>query len=282
MKITFLGTAAAEGIPSPFCMCSTCRHARIHPDRNLRRRSSILINNDLLIDAGPDLFSACAHLGLSLNELKYLAVTHSHFDHFYPHNFEIRSRRYVKDETLPELLLVAGPSALQLLDQIGIQDQDLKLKRIPFLPLKEVVLPPYTIKSIAASHAPQLGDAMNYIISDGVIKVLYAVDTGIFHETVWSTLENTQFQIIIIESTNGHKKTSKNHLNFEGLEFMLKRLQDIGSLTSTSRVYATHFSHLANPPHETLEQSLATLNITCAYDGLVLELKPENTFVSGL
>lgn len=50
MKITFLGTSAAPGIPLTFCECNTCDHARIHKGKNIRKRASYVINNDLLVD----------------------------------------------------------------------------------------------------------------------------------------------------------------------------------------------------------------------------------------
>jgi phosphoribosyl 1,2-cyclic phosphate phosphodiesterase len=50
MKLLFLGTAAAEGFPGLFCNCASCREARALGGKNLRMRSSLLINEDLLID----------------------------------------------------------------------------------------------------------------------------------------------------------------------------------------------------------------------------------------
>jgi phosphoribosyl 1,2-cyclic phosphate phosphodiesterase len=271
MKITFLGTAAAEGIPSPFCNCSTCTHAREFKGRNIRKRTSILINNDLMIDMGPDLVSSCSSLSISINNLKYALITHSHFDHFYPNNLEIRSKRY-RDDAPSLLTLVGGPSVLRTLDQIGYKDVEMEVIRVPFLPFNSLELPPYTVKSIAATHAPLHGDAMNYIIDDGENKILYATDTGIFNDKVWSEIEGTQFKLIIIDVTNGQGKTSPNHLNFEGLGIMLSRLKKLNALTKTTQVYATHFSHRSNPPHSELSDLLKKLEVNCSFDGLVLDL----------
>ena len=44
MKITFLGTCAAEGFPGLFCKCDTCNKARILKGKNIRSRFSIMIN----------------------------------------------------------------------------------------------------------------------------------------------------------------------------------------------------------------------------------------------
>lgn len=41
MKIHFLGTAASEGIPNPFCRCAHCQQARILKGKDLRTHSFI-------------------------------------------------------------------------------------------------------------------------------------------------------------------------------------------------------------------------------------------------
>lgn len=57
MKLTFLGTAAATAMPLPFCNCNLCKTAKLLKGKDIRRRTSIVINNDILIDLGPDLLS---------------------------------------------------------------------------------------------------------------------------------------------------------------------------------------------------------------------------------
>ena len=54
MKLTFLGTAAAEGFPAIFCNCEYCKEARKLGGKNIRSRSQTLINDDLLIDLPAD------------------------------------------------------------------------------------------------------------------------------------------------------------------------------------------------------------------------------------
>ena len=66
MQITFLGTAAAPSMPIPFCICKVCKDARRVGGKNLRRRSSLMINDDLLVDIGPDIATASFEYGLSL------------------------------------------------------------------------------------------------------------------------------------------------------------------------------------------------------------------------
>ena len=56
MKLTYLGTGAAEGWPALFCNCKNCQEAARLGGRNIRTRSQSLINTDLLIDLPPDTY----------------------------------------------------------------------------------------------------------------------------------------------------------------------------------------------------------------------------------
>jgi len=56
MKVVFLGTDATEGWPAVFCQCVNCRRAKNAGGKNIRTRSSVLINTDLKIDFPPDTY----------------------------------------------------------------------------------------------------------------------------------------------------------------------------------------------------------------------------------
>ena len=58
MKVTFLGTSAANANPEAFCRCANCTRARELGGPSLRKRSAVLVNDDLLIDLGPDVQTA--------------------------------------------------------------------------------------------------------------------------------------------------------------------------------------------------------------------------------
>ena len=58
MRAQFLGTAASEGYPNPFCDCANCQRARELGGSNLRKRCALLIDDELLIDLGPDLLAS--------------------------------------------------------------------------------------------------------------------------------------------------------------------------------------------------------------------------------
>ena len=103
MKIKFLGTAAAEGCPAVFCNCENCKKAARLGGKDLRTRSQILVNNDLLVDLPPDTYYHKMAYSLDLSAVKTLLVTHSHMDHFYPMELSMRGACYAHDMTSPAL-----------------------------------------------------------------------------------------------------------------------------------------------------------------------------------
>ncbi len=82
MKITLLGTGAAEGIPCFGCECPRCQVARERNDHNMRQRSCFLVQNEnqnILIDTPPEI---SRQLDLSnIHDLTAILLSHEHYDH---------------------------------------------------------------------------------------------------------------------------------------------------------------------------------------------------------
>lgn len=101
MKIKYLGTAAAEGVPAMFCKCESCENIRRLGKGEFRTRTQILIDGELSVDFPPEAYSNSLKYGFNLADLKYVFVTHSHMDHFYAHDFILRGYRYASGFSSP-------------------------------------------------------------------------------------------------------------------------------------------------------------------------------------
>ena len=96
MKIIVLGTSAATSMPLVFCNCIVCKQSRKLGGKNIRKRSSIVINDELLIDLGPDSINACNMYGIDAGKIRYLLQTHSHSDHFdSKHDQRVEALNYI-------------------------------------------------------------------------------------------------------------------------------------------------------------------------------------------
>ena len=81
MKLQFLGTAAAEGFPSLYCMCEACKEAMSKGGRNIRSRCQALLDDTILLDFGPDTYYHMIMYKVPLESIHHILITHNHFDH---------------------------------------------------------------------------------------------------------------------------------------------------------------------------------------------------------
>jgi phosphoribosyl 1,2-cyclic phosphate phosphodiesterase len=81
LTIQFLGTSARFPLPRWGCDCPQCSQARTD-SQETRTRSSILVNQRILIDPGPDIYAQLA--GFTSDEIAAIGdiiITHPHPDH---------------------------------------------------------------------------------------------------------------------------------------------------------------------------------------------------------
>jgi phosphoribosyl 1,2-cyclic phosphate phosphodiesterase len=283
MRLTFLGTSAANAYPEAFCRCANCQRARLLGGPSLRRRASVLINDDLLVDLGPDIHSAAQALGLSLANVRFCLQTHTHADHFDPSHLLSRSPEY---GTLgaPLLEFFASPASLQraawmlshdfapasLLDP-PVQAR-LNVAFHPIQALQPFEAGSYRVIPFPANHDASL-ESLLYAIQDDRRTILYATDTGALPESAWQAWQRAglRFDLAIFDHTYGPDQPASDHLNAGLVSQYAARLRQAGLLTGRGRVFATHIAHEGNPPHPELVAFAARHGYEVAYDGLALE-----------
>lgn len=284
MQLTFLGTAAAEGYPNAFCACSNCETARSRGGRNIRRRSSALIDGQFLIDLGPDLQSASASLAIPLTDIRYAAQTHEHIDHLEPGNFFSRSDMVGIPNTVEmEWLATAGAleQASQMFDGFGpgesfadasVQER-FNVRHTAIAPYEERQLGPYRVFAVPANHAKTIQPLL-YAIERNGRHLFYATDTTTLPTEVWRALRDRgwQFDVVAMDHTFGTEDRSAGHLNAVEFRRHLDAMREHGLLASDARIYATHLAHHSNPPHDDLVGMVAPHGYDVAWDGLTVEV----------
>ena len=121
MKIQYWGTAAAEGVPGIFCDCEVCRLAREHKGRKIRTRSQLLINDDLLVDFGPDTYSNSLKYDFNLTNLEHLIITHPHEDHLYTEELWHRLEGYACQIGTRSLAIHGSEDTLMQLCRVDVE-----------------------------------------------------------------------------------------------------------------------------------------------------------------
>jgi phosphoribosyl 1,2-cyclic phosphodiesterase len=284
MQLTFLGTAASEGFPDPFCRCAGCVAARQEGGRSLRLHSAALINDDLLIDHGPSLLAAAMKLGIDLGGVAWALQTHPHGDHLDALTLFGRSRQ-CRVEGLVETHLHCAPATLDRIDAFlslshrteSIRDpvtQAMYALRISEIaPWQAVTMGPYRVQSVAASH-DEGHEAMLFAIEDTRSggRAFYGTDTGPLPAGTWERLAELgwAFDLLILDHTFGFGKRSSGHLNADQFLEEVTAARAAGVIGEETRVIATHLGHHSHPAHAEITAWAADRGYEIAWDGLTV------------
>lgn len=284
MRFVFLGTAASEGYPDAFCACENCEAARRDGGPSLRKRSAALIDDELLIDLGPDLMAASMQHGVSLANVRYCLQTHEHSDHLEPSHFFSRSS-FCGVTSAPRLHYYASEKALSRAARIMRYEEPdawlfdpaiaerLNVSVYAIEPFQHLTVGPYQILSLKANHAQET-TAMLYAIERDGRAIFYGTDTGEMPEATWDALKSNgkPFDLVVLDHTFGYKKRSSGHMNSEQFLEQVARLRENGLLATHARIFATHLGHHSNPIHSELVAFATEHGYEVAYDGLVVEI----------
>jgi len=271
LDLLFLGTAAAEGYPGAFCECGSCLKAKREGGKSLRKRSSILIDRDLLIDIPPDLYWSSISHGVKLTSLRSLLVTHSHEDHFCPQLLEYRGPGF-SFTRLPMLTLFGDRAIMPLVEcAFAVENARLRLRSIS--PYRQYRATGYSIVPIPANHKTDIkGETtLNYIIQRGGRTILYASDTGPYHNEVLDFLLKRRFDAIVVECKMG-RKFYRRHMNYETVLDLNQWAKGAGVIKEEGRFIATHFAHDGCGTHPEVSAIFRPHGIAVAYDGMQVRI----------
>lgn len=279
MKFTYLGTAAAEGIPGLFCNCEVCKKSKAAGGKNIRTRSQALINDDLMIDFGPDTYLHVLRNGVDLSKLHTLLITHAHDDHLTADEVHYRNfgMAYINGgtddsfDTAPPLHTYITPASAQYLYGHQCEESAIAIHEILFFQTYQSG--EYTFIPLRAEHAPGF-DAAFYAISDGEKHLLYAHDTGIFPEDTMDYLKESGivFDFISLDCTLMIDQSGPRHMCLEHDAIMRDRLLEIGVANEKTIFCCNHFSHNGHCTHDEFVPLAAEKGFLVAYDGMEVEL----------
>lgn len=278
MRIQYLGTAAAEGFPGVFCNCEYCRIARSDLNKELRTRSQALIDNDLLIDFGPDTYWHSLRFGLDLSAVKYVLVTHSHTDHFYAQELVNRGGNFAKQMKSAKIHIFANSEVLSVYREGTAREMSENIAHhIQFVqvhPFEKFNIGEYEIMTLPASHSKS-EEALLYSVTKGGKTLLYLNDTGLVREECYQFLsengvkaEFVSMDCTFADSPGPH---SERHMGFEQNEIVRQKLIQYGLVFNNTQYYVTHFSHNSAPFAERMEKEALKRGFYAAHDGLVIE-----------
>lgn len=251
-KVTFLGTGASSGLPSPLCSCPSCSSLDI---KDKRYRSSILIEKNgvsIVIDTGQEF-----RLQVLREGIKYIGgvlYTHSHADHsaglddLRPFTREKILNIYGTEKTMkriktrfPYIFSNEYEYNARLRTNIVEYGKEFSVCGIPFLP-------------ILSYH----GNEENTIYRFG--NIAYATDVSFIPKESEEMLENLDVLIIDAFRKEHHEK-----------HFSFKEAKEFGEKIKAKKIYFTHIGH--GTKHEEIKSLYSPCLVS--YDGLKIEVEDE-------
>ena len=273
MKIFFLGTGAAEGVPALFCDCAVCSRCRRQGGADLRLRASVLVDGVIRIDLPPDtLAQVHAYPSLLLCDITHLHFTHSHDDHF-----AARELQYLSPNFAPCRARTLGIWGTQyLLDRVQttmgkfFEPAPLSLRAVE--PFRTYRVAHLDVTPISAHHKKD-ELCLNYLLTDprSGKTILYASDTGWYNGATWDFLAGRRLDAVVLECGLGELENGYDgHLSLAGCVSVKEKLVGGGGLAVGAPFYLTHISHTGMLDHAELSERAAPHGIRVAYDGLDL------------
>ena len=280
MKVRFLGTSSTEGIPGVFCNCDVCREVKKIGGRDVRTRSQVIVNDDLLVDFDADTNYHAVKNKLKLGDLEVLLVTHSHSDHWCPQELEYRGEPFAHNLKFEKLKIYCNAGVKEKFDRIAdlTPMSDKTRKNLDFI-IAQVYVPvklgKYTVTALPSTHL-LTEQSLIFLIQDGEKSYFYGNDTGPLDPEIYDYLERTGVKLDFV-SLDGSLGTSdfqyKWHLNYYQVLEIKAEFEKRGIAGKDCKFVITHLAHdYAHRFYEDYVKFAAKDGLMVACDGMEVEI----------
>lgn len=284
MKLRFLGTSAAGGYPNPHCRCENCVAARAAGGKSIRMMCSAIINDDLLIDLGPDLSGACMRFGIDLANVRWVLQTHSHGDHLLALHASARAATWAAKNAQPmewflneaaiDAVVTGNSKSLAKMSMVINDDAPANLRLTTINPWQELEFGPYRVLTIPANHT-SAPNPLLFAIASNHLSMLYGSDTSALPDDVWPQVAERgwTFDVVVFDHNDGFvRDASRSHMGSGRVLAEFERMQSLGIANDETRLLGTHIAHHSAGTHDVESARAQALGYNIAYDGLTLEI----------
>ncbi|MDR2136082.1 MAG: hypothetical protein LBO76_05650, partial [Treponema sp.] len=222
----------------------------------------------ILFDFPPDAYAHYLRYRFDLPAIEHVLVTHSHMDHFFPQEFELRSCGFVHDpppllhiygnETVGRALLAALPGGDQAYHRLAFH---------PLTPFETFDAGGYAVTPLLARH-DRAERCLFYLVERAGAALLYAHDTGIFPDETWDYLRSAKprLGLVSLDCTTAAFKEGFNHMGLPDAALVREKLLETGLAGGDTAFVLNHFSHNGGLNYRELCEKAQ--GFTVAWDGL--------------
>jgi phosphoribosyl 1,2-cyclic phosphate phosphodiesterase len=242
--------------------------------RHIRTRSQALVNDELLIDFPADTYLHYLTHRFPLHKIHHCLITHSHSDHLYPIELEMRINGYAHLTDRTPMVFYSdtdGREKIQaVIDEFKMTDvevQGIELYR-PF------AVGDYTVTALRAAHGKSSSPVVYIIEKDGK-SLFYSNDTSEYPEESFNYLKTLHkpLDLISFDCTEAcSRHTYVGHLTLDRCVALREELVRIGVADGHTRFVLNHFSHNGrNVSYDEFVRIAAEHDFEVSYDGMVIE-----------
>ncbi len=282
MKVQFLGTGSAEGVPGLFCQCDVC--TRMREKGEIHSRSQYLIDEALGIEFPPDAYYHSVRFNVNFSKLRYLLITHSHQDHFYAHDFILRGYKYCANANQP-LTIYGNAEVVKVFEECTRREMKPEVRANftlvevkPFISFSVGDNGEYTITPLPSQHCKDQTSFV-YLIEKGEKAYLHLTDTGRLPMETLDYLEircekRGAVDFITFDCTflNATAGAVSRHMGLEDNKAMQSAFEERKIADGHTRYAITHFSHNGAPTAENLKIAGEKYGYIPAFDGMTVEI----------
>jgi phosphoribosyl 1,2-cyclic phosphate phosphodiesterase len=175
MRLTFLGTGGAWGLPELNCDCLICRHMRLKNET--RQRTALLLQGagNLLIDCGPDIARQLSRHAVPKPDA--VLITHEHGDHYIGLDELFSYKRTAPQQAyapIPVYLTAQSWQTIRLrfgyLEQLGV------IRTVAANPAQPFRAAGFEITPFKTNHGPFASGSIGYIVKQQNSRLVYTSD----------------------------------------------------------------------------------------------------------
>lgn len=244
--------------------------------KDIRRRTSYLIDDDTLVDFGPDAFYQVMNFNIDLTRIKRILFTHSHSDHL--NTVELKWRREGFSVVSRNIKIFGNKNVIRKIEMLTKQTfESLKIEPHEIRAGNKITedgLEIYPIEALHCLEMKKMEKALNYVIGRNGKYILIANDTGWWTEKSWKKIQDFKLDAAVIECTMGLNPLYVNfrngHLGANASVEFRDNLLELGVITKKTPVLVNHFSHNGKCLQADFCKFFNPKGIKVAYDGLTI------------
>ncbi len=258
MKFRFLGTAARDYSP---LLQTTYKNSL---DKDVRRSSSALIDEHILIDCGHHILDSLTIQEINYDRIDILLLTHLHDDHYIPEHIKT-----IATSSQQTLAIYVHETAVAQVKK-DLVKCNVRVYGIKHCQQLEICKDTF-ITALPANHTAH---AVHYLINVTDKNVYYATDGAWIMYDAFYALRDKNLDLVVLDCTVGDYDGDyriAEHNSIPMIRSMVRSYSKF-NICNNGRIFITHLAPSLHKTHAETEEILKDDKIEVAYDGLAIEI----------